>query len=269
MDLSKVWEWALHEVREVRRAPIAIVVLLVMGFILGWLAASGFYAERMEVLTLQRDSALAGRPAMPPPSPPLSQQLPSLNVIVGAVGGLCVFVSLLLFRSNRNKRVEAKWLLGRIDALQESVSEGLRANEKIADEKTKAEIALKDRRHQYAMEVLERYSNARFKDDIKPRVTIRYCSYGQDYVIAQKIEAMFTQYVRWSVTKDASNNPALPRSDQFKVVFDVGMTVLTYGDLVHAFMEGDLLGVTVGMRQYTEREDSENLIVLVLPSAEK
>jgi hypothetical protein len=134
-------------------------------------------------------------------------------------------------------------------------------------ERDEAIAALKDKKHEYAMEVVERYSNIRAKDgEPQPTVTVRYASYGQDYELAQKIRDLFTQYVRWHVDLETSNKPALPRADKFKVLFDVGMTYFTYGPLIHAISEGDLLGVPVGRLQFVEREDSHHLIVMVCPS---
>jgi hypothetical protein len=68
------------------------------------------------------------------------------------------------------------------------------------------------------------------------------------------------------VELETQTKPALPRADKFKVVFDVGMTYFTYGRLIHAISDGDLLGVQIGKREFVDREDSHHLIVMVLPS---
>jgi len=134
-------------------------------------------------------------------------------------------------------------------------------------ERDQARVDLKDKKHEYAMEVLERYSKITFKDP-QPTVTVKYASYGKDYELAQQIQGLFTQYVKWPVELEATYKPALPRADEYKVIFDVGMTYFTYGPLIHAISEGDLLGeeVAIGKRQFVEREDSHHLIVMVLPS---
>jgi hypothetical protein len=59
---------------------------------------------------------------------------------------------------------------------EKSVSE----RQRLIDERDSAIAALRDKKQEYAMGVLERFSNLRFRDDVKPTVTVRYCSYGQD-----------------------------------------------------------------------------------------
>src|SRR5438093_1551347 len=46
-------ESALQEVREMKRAPVAVAVLLVVGFAGGWVIAKLFFNERIEVMQLQ------------------------------------------------------------------------------------------------------------------------------------------------------------------------------------------------------------------------
>lgn len=46
-------EWALKELREVRHAPAAFVILSILCLGLGWLGAKAFYSERIEVMQLQ------------------------------------------------------------------------------------------------------------------------------------------------------------------------------------------------------------------------
>ena len=139
--------------------------------------------------------------------------------------------------------------------------------EEIKKELDLAVVSLKDKKREYAMEVLEQYSNLVPREGTPPiTVTVRYANYGHDYDIAQRIQGLFTQYVKWPVALEASNNPALPRADKFKVVFDVGSTYFTYARLVHAISDGDLLGVPVGKLDFVDRDNPHHLIVLVLPS---
>jgi hypothetical protein len=191
-------------------------------------------------------------------------------VILLAIFGLSVSViGAVAVSAVQNKKMATR-LQGEVDGLRGPLATAAEDNARLIAERDQAVVALKDKKHAYAVEILERCSNLRFKPDsitpVIPTVTIRYCSYGKDYELAQQIQTYFTLYAKWPVTLDGSNNPALPRADKFKVVFDVGMTVMTYGELVHAFIEGNLLGVSVGLQQFVDREDSHHLIVKVLPS---
>jgi hypothetical protein len=164
--------------------------------------------------------------------------------------------------------------MGRLLTLQEIAEEhkemALNQAELIA-ERDAAIAALKDRRNEYASETFSRYSHLKFKrdgGDVQPHVTIRYCSYGGDLDIAKKMQGVFERVIHWPVVMDAANNPPLPRADQFKVIFDHGMAVMTFGDLERAFRESDVLeGIAIGHYQFVDREDSYHLIVSVLPSA--
>jgi hypothetical protein len=148
----------------------------------------------------------------------------------------------------------------RISMLEDELRDAL-------DQREKAVVALKETKSKYAIETLRRHARLIFSENRKPHVTIRYFSYGPDYELAMKLKGLFTQYVEWPVALDATNSPALPRADKFKVVFDVGMTALTYGELINAISDGDFLeGATIGQVQFVERKDSEHLIVSVLPS---
>jgi len=182
----------------------------------------------------------------------------------------CVIIAV----SSRRHRRENKLLVSHVDTLQESLGALSKEKkhlagerERILNERDVAVTALNDKKREYAIETLARCSRLRFEGGVVPNVIIRYGSYGYDDDLAFRIKALFDEHVKWPVTLDASNRTALPRAEEFKVVFDVGMTVMTYGDLVHAFADGNLLGVTVGVRQGFDREDSQNLIVMVLPSA--
>jgi hypothetical protein len=265
-------QWAVGEVREVRRAPFAIVVLVVFGFAAGWYVHAFFTSQQIQILELQRDTARAGI-ALPAraASPPATLLFPYLSVRVAVFLAFVVIgVFALAWRNGRtiarlrrDGNAQNALLLAKDDLLHAAAD----LHGKLSHERDVAVIALKDKRYEYAMDTLRRYSMLRVNGEI-PSVTIRCTSYGRDFELAEKVRGLFTQHVNWPVTLDVSNTPALPRAEQFKVVFDTGMTVLSYGDLIHAFAEGDLVGVTVGHRRFTDREDAHHLIVLVLPSAD-
>ena len=187
-------EWALNQVREVKQAKAAIVVLLVVGFMGGWAVARFVYAERIEVLLVQLDAAVAGRPvAAKPPNPVIvTTQWPgrTLWLVTGVTALACV----LLIVSARRKSTENKSLIKRTDTLQNDLRD---SNE----QRDQAHAWVKNTKREHALEVLERYSHFRPREGAPPtKVTIRYASYGDDYELAQKIQELFTNYVRWPVT---------------------------------------------------------------------
>jgi hypothetical protein len=262
-----MWEsfrdYALRELREVKHAPAAVGVLLVLGVATGWWAASQFYAERIEVLqlhiaALERGVAVVRQVSVPSAWTPMRMAVFALVLVVGVVAAVTAI-------SNKRK---VKGLDRSVSALRGLLDDGVKENQRVTIERDEAVVALKNKKHEYAMETLERYANARFIDDIKPRVTIRYCSYGQDHEIAMQLKGLFTQYVRWDAELELATKPALPRAEKFKVLFDVGRTFQTYGPLIRAISEGDFLGVTVGRYEFVDRDDSEHLIVNVLPSVD-
>jgi hypothetical protein len=246
-------EWALKELREVRHAPAAFAILSALCVGLGWWAAKTFYSERIEVMQLQIGALERSLPVFrDSPTPTLT---PNRALIV-ALAFVVVVCIPSVASALRNKRV--------VGEAEEDLRRRSSELTRVINERDKVAQELKDKKYEYAMDTLSRYAHLGVNGK-KPRVTVRYSDYGQDYETAQKIKGMFTQYVKWPVTLEISNT--LPRAEKFKVVFDVGMTAITYNELVHAFSEGDLVNATVGIRQFTERDDIEQLIVLVLPSA--
>ena len=152
--LEKIWDWAFREVRELKRAPIAACALVVLSFVVGWLAAQAFYAERIEVLQLQVGAN--GDSGFP------SFGLAERNM--WSIVGVALTVCAVLVISNRNNRGETRALIKQVDALQERLPVASKDSERIAGERDTAITALKDKKHEYAREVLDRYSNARPKD---------------------------------------------------------------------------------------------------------
>ncbi len=134
----------------------------------------------------------------------------------------------------------------------------------VVAERDRAVAAHKDTKHNIAVKVLQKYSKLQSTDNKQTSVTVRFANYGHDHDLAQQIEGFFKVYANWPVTLDGSNKPALPRADRFKVVFDVGSTALTYSEVMVAIAE--LLGMEVGKIEFSDRDDSHNLIVMVLPS---
>jgi hypothetical protein len=273
-----ILNWLREEAREMKRVPVALVLFIALAFYGGWRLNEAFVAERIKLIELQRDTAEARivRPTAPPVQiqPPI-MLFPHVSVRV-AIGIATVFIAVVIFAVVSARR--ASQLSGEIANVKEEITATNVIVENLTKERDDAIKALKEKKREYAIETLERYSHMRFRreeagqredtkdTEIQTTVTVRYADYGEDHDLAQRIRNIFEGNVRWPVTLDSSNKPSLPRADTVKVVFDVADTYFTYGPLVHAFAEGDLLGVPIGKRQMTGRADLHHLIVLVLPS---
>jgi hypothetical protein len=275
LETLKPWlpEWAVGDLREMSNAPRGVVVLLAVGFCGGAFLTSKYYNDRMENMRLLVEVAESRVEALKAGLPvPVQPNRPTTWVwAVSGTGVILLFFAGLVIRTRRATR-EAKDHQRRIDVLQDAARENDRKGDLLVAELDKSLKQFKDRKHDYAMRTLHRYSLLRFKnhagEDVKPSVTVRFCAYGQDHELAQRTKEVFTREVHWDVTLDGSNAPALQQMKDHKVVFDFGMGLMAYGDLVHAFSEGELLGVTVGQYEFRDRLDSYNLIVEILPSAE-
>jgi len=262
MLLESIRDWAFDEVREVKRAPVAIILLLAFGLVVGWWMAYQFYAERIEVLRLQISALERGIAAVRPIQALSETAAPSAFWWLLTVFGIAISIAAIT-SALRNKRLVTE--LGE----QAATSTALAAA--ITVERDTVTKTLKETKIDYALDTLRRYSHYAFKDGeqtVKPTVTVRFCDYSGDDKLAQRIKEIFTEYTGWQVELDGQNKPPLLRADKFKVVFDVGMTVMTYGDLVYAFQQGELLGpgVTIGQLKFG-RDETKHLIVSVLPSA--
>jgi hypothetical protein len=216
--------------------------------------------ERISLLQERLDASGKSVPAV------VAQQLPPesplwLRVFVISFLAITVVAIVLVWRISLRLSRFRKDLSAKDDLL-----ENIRLLHRNAvDERDQIRAELQNKKHEYAMEVFENYSKLPFKDP-QPMVTVRFANYGSDHEIAQKIQGVFSQYVKWSVHLDGSNNPALAKSGKFKVVFDIGGTYFTYMKLIHAIREGDFLGVSIGKMENAERDDPHHLIAMVLPS---
>jgi hypothetical protein len=264
-----MWEslrdWAFSELREMSRARTAAVLVAVLGFVGGWIAASRFYAERVAVMQLEIDAL--GRNLSLVREQPTAISPSTVLVVVVIVESVLLFAVAVSARRN-------KCLIDRVQPLADSTEAALQVACRERDKAVKDLIAKKT---EYANGILERFSRLMFEGDnsmrpadqpapkVKPTVTIRYLHQGGDEQIVERAKNIFAEKLRWPVTVDANNNPALPTAGQFKVGFDVGNSHLTYGELIHAFSEGNLLGVTVG-ESHPDRDDTRHLIINVYPS---
>jgi len=263
-------QWAVQEIGDVRRAPVAFALMFVIGLAGGsfaaWFLLDKTYNERIAFLQGQLDYQARTQAPIPQVTVQRITTWPSTALWIAS--GALVFIAIGFGLSRKTLKRENRTLIRRIDVLQVSKAAAEKGQAAIAAERDGVVAAMKQLKHHHAIEVLQRHSTRKRTDGVSERVTIRYGNYGKDYEIAQTIERLFNEHVKWPVTLDASNNPALPRAEGFKVVFDHGMTFHAYAELTHAFSEGNLLGVTVGQRSLTPREDTEHLIVLVLPSSD-
>jgi hypothetical protein len=277
--LDKVIDWLWREIAEMRqvRAAMFASVILAFGFgiVVAWWAAEKLYTERIAALTernINLENIAEGKFPGPtrPGDQPRGPGVIALRILYGGTSVLALSTLVLAGQSRRLHR-DNKDLLRRIDVLQTDAAGDRLKIEAISKQLEDTKVKFAERRRAYALETLRRYSQVRIRSvsgDIEPSVTVRYCSYARDYELAVKIRDLFAKETHWAVTLDGSNVPALPRAADFKVVFDIGMALMIYGDLVHAFSEGELIGVTVGQYAFTDRTDSQHVTVCVLPSAE-
>jgi hypothetical protein len=97
------------------------------------------------------------------------------------------------------------------------------------------------------------------------RVTVRFAVYA-DLELAQCIERILKEHTGWPVELDGSNKPTLlPNPKGFKVLFDVG-PMESFMAVAVAFDRGQLVDASVGVRRSERWEDSERLVVEVLPT---
>src|SRR4051794_10679150 len=231
MDLLPDWlrDWAITEMRELRRAKVAAVLLAAIAFGAGAVGMNWFNASEIRVLERENSALARGIGAVIEPPPTQSR----MNWFPVAVG-LFVFGCAVAAAAANNQRL--------VRELRTEVNVMDLAREKAARERDEAVILFKERRVLYAEEAFQRCSRMSFEDGdgtrVPPRVTIRFVSYTGDDQLARRIKQVLDEHVGWSSTFDNSNNPVLMRSEQFKVVFDTAMS-LSYGELVRAFQEGD------------------------------
>lgn len=234
-----------------RQVPTFLVAVALVCLVLGWWAAERFYAEHIAVL---EQRVLSGQAA-----PPQSVVWPSRGL--WAVTTAAVIVALVALQRSRSRRLDATAAAKRVDGMQEKLDAIKAELQSMKGERDTVTETLKRTKKEYALEALRRCSNVRV-DGATPLVTIMFAPVYNEPAVAE-IQRLFERHVQWRTKLSQSNN--LPLAGQFKVVFDVGRAALTYSELIRAFSEGDLLGVPVGCEQ-TERPDTQNLIVLVLPS---
>lgn len=185
------------------------------------------------------------------------------------VGGLVISIGALVavvLGSVRNRN-EAKRLSGEVTQLETKVSE-LDTDLRLTRQREEAlKTQLVNTKAEIARDELRRLGSMRFGDGkVRPKVTIRFVGYLNDYELAKTIEKSFRDHTSWEVTLDGSNQPTLEPSGQFKVLFESAM-FQSFDGLAHAFATSELLGVTCG-RAAADRSDEHHLIVKILPTAQ-
>jgi len=97
------------------------------------------------------------------------------------------------------------------------------------------------------------------------RVTVRFAVYA-DLPLAQEIQKILKDTTNWKIELDGSNKPTLlPDNKGFKVVFDVG-AFRTFDEVAAAFNDGRLVDARLGARCTDRFEETEHLIIEVLPT---
>ena len=156
--LEIILNWLRDELREMKKVPAAIVLFVAVAFGVGWWSAGLFYAERIQVLQLQLDAAVAGRAISVQPSGPST--LFSINwpgTTLWSLTGIAVLVCVVLVVSNRRKRLNINALVEQVRGLREMANTESKQREGLRTERDEAVVALKDKKTEYAMETLQRY----------------------------------------------------------------------------------------------------------------
>ena len=96
------------------------------------------------------------------------------------------------------------------------------------------------------------------------RVTVRFADY-KDLDLAKEIEEAIKNCTQWAVEIDGSNNPTIMPDKDFKIVFDIGPWQ-TFREVVWAFSYGELVKGKIGSRVTERFDDTDHLIVNVLPT---
>lgn len=252
-----------------KAAPRAIIVILVLGGLGSWYFASRYYgnlyAERIAVLQARVDAGQAAQPVPTTTTAAEPIRLPYVSRPMALT--LVALLALLVGVALRNG-----WLVDRlrrdVRSKNELLTEAASHRQIITNERDQALAAARDAKEQHAFKCLERYSRYSFTFSgrvVQPRVTIRFASYHDpDYQLVQRLQGLFQQYLKWPVTLDGTNNPALPRAERHKVECDLGRSVTTFSEVVVAL--NDVLDVTVMPKPFTDRDEDGHLIVSVLPS---
>lgn len=68
--LEKLFEWALQEVQEVKRAPVGLAAAFLIGAGVGWFTTATWFDERIENLSLQIRGLEREVERLKPPAPP-------------------------------------------------------------------------------------------------------------------------------------------------------------------------------------------------------
>lgn len=96
------------------------------------------------------------------------------------------------------------------------------------------------------------------------RVTVRFADY-KDLDLAKEIEEAVKNCTQWAVEIDGSNNPTIMPDKDFKIVFNIGPWP-TFREVVWAFSYGELVKGKIGSRVTERFDDTDHLIVNVLPT---
>jgi hypothetical protein len=251
--------WPLY--KKAREHPaVSVPLAAIGGFVSVYLLAASLWG-----------SVYVDKPFLPTVWAAATSVTPTLSfgtvwmIILVAILGLSVSVIGAVAVSAVQNRKMATRLQGEVDGLRALLATATQDNARLTTQRDLAVVALEDKKRDFALDALRRYSRMKF-DDKTPTVTIRHCSYVEtDYELVEQLKNLFELYANWTVTIDGKNDPSLPRAGKCKVMFDVGCT-LSYDDLLFALSQGNLLGVVIGSNK-TSRLDVHNLIVEVLPSA--
>ena len=267
------------------RAKFAAVVLLALGFGLGWFAINVFHNERFAVLEEQfrfageKDVQAGWRGWLATPSIPLLVVAVLLIVLV-----VLIILSLSAGPVSRNHRPQVAAqdaidletdvrhpVFATRDQLADLAGKGVvPANwwilwQGLGLERTQAAENYARCRREFALARLHWFATSN-----NVRVTIRFADTG-DLWLVKEIQDVLKSQTNWPIDIDGSNNPVLlPRGD-LKVVFLFNPTKALH-DIGGAFYSGELVDAKVGNDSYSRSntvKEIDHCVIEVLPAQRK
>jgi len=156
-----------------------------------------------------------------------------------------------------SERDALKW------ALEQTQKEREALRGTLANERDSALQSLARCQKDFAMARVEWFAQRSRDWNPQISVTVRFADYF-DYRLALQIIAILQEHAGWTAELDQSNKPVLKPSEEFKVVFESGISQ-AFDEIAYAFGQGAFLGdVSVG-RRTADRHDN-HLVIEVLPT---
>ena len=123
--------------------------------------------------------------------------------------------------------------------------------------------ALKTCKNNFAIARLRWFAERARIREVAINVTIRFATYD-DINLVKQIEKLFQEHTEWPVEIDGTNKPVIMPDEEFKVLFESGISQ-AFNPVAMAFQDGELIDAVVGVRM-GNRATNGDLVVEVLPT---